>query len=271
MAPNEAQRDLWNAEEQTTTWPRRERITNSVTRPLIELLALQPGERVLDVGCGGGLAALAAATAVTPSGAVTGFDISAPLVRLSTQRAADAEVKHARFVAGDAQVDAPPGAPFDAAMSQFGVMFFADPIAAFTNIRRQLRPGGRMAFACWQSPAKNTWFPGPLFAAHTSPPRPSESGAPPPGPFAFADAAYVKGILEQAGFADIAHQELAQEVDVPENSVYDRQTVLDLRIDPEKREQLWNDLQKLAATLRGPDGLLHLHLGPQLFHARNPA
>jgi ubiquinone/menaquinone biosynthesis C-methylase UbiE len=217
------------------------------------------------------LAALEAAKTVTPSGAVTGFDISVPLVGLATRRAAEAKVEHARFLAGDAQVDNISGGPFDAAMSQFGVMFFSDPMAAFANIRRHLRRGGRMAFACWQETAKNTWFPGPVLARYQPPPVPSAGGGPSPGPFAFADADYVRRVLRLAGFDEIRHEELVREVTVPEDSVADRETIESLRLDAERTALAWSDLHAFAESMRGLDGQLHLRIAPQLFAARNPA
>ena len=268
---NQAQREQWNAESQVRTWPKRERVTRTVTGPLLDMLRLQPGERVLDVGCGGGLAALEAAKTVTPSGTVTGFDISVPLVGLAIRRAAEAKVDHAHFFAGDAQLDDIPGGPFDAAMSQFGVMFFSDPVAAFANIRRHISPGGRMVFACWQVAAKNTWYPGPVLARYQSSPVPTAGAGPSPGPFAFGDADYVRSVLRLAGFDEIRHEESVHEVTVPEDSVSDRETVEALRLDAERTAQAWSDLQAFAASMRGPDGQLHLRIAPQLFAARNPA
>src|SRR5438105_4291389 len=268
-AVNQQQREQWNDENQATLWPKRERITTCVTRPLLDLLSLQPGERVLEIGSGGGLAAIEAANAVAPSGEVVGFDLSAPLANLATKRAAEAGVPNVRFVVGDAQVDDIPGAPFDAVISQFGVMFFADPVAAFANIRRHLRPGGRIAFACWQSADDNPWFPGPILGRYMAPPPPNPGGAPPPGPFAFADTNHVQHVLERAGFDDVARAPFTTDVAVPEDSMFDRET-LDARIDEDKREQAWRDLQQLAASMRRSDGQLELHLAVHFVRARNP-
>jgi SAM-dependent methyltransferase len=269
MAVNQQQREQWNVARQAAEWPKRERITTCVTAPLLELLALQRGERVLEVGCGGGLAAIEAARVVAPSGEVVGFDISAPLAKLATSRATAARTPNVRFLVGDAQVDDIPAAPFDAAMSQFGVMFFADPVAAFANIRRHLRLGGRIAFACWQSAVDNPWFPGPILARYLPPPSPNPTGAPPPGPFAFADPVYTKDVLERAGFESVAFERFATDVAVPEDSLFDRET-LDTRIDEDKREQARRDLKQLASSMRQADGRLRLHLAAQFFSARNP-
>jgi SAM-dependent methyltransferase len=272
MTMNQAQREQWNSDVQVRNWPKRERVTTVITAPLIAMLAPQPGERVLDIGSGGGLAAIEAARAVGATGGVTGFDISAGLVSLATRRAADAAVANVRFVSGDAQVDDMSGGPFDAAMSQLGVMFFADPVAAFRNIRRHLRPGGRMVFACWQSAAKNAWFPVPVMAKYApAPPAPAAGGGPPPGPFAFGDVAYVRGILTRAGFGEVRHEVLEHEVVVPEESMYEREIFDAMRLDGPRAEEAWKDLMAFVAPMRVGDGQVRMRLAPQLFAARSEA
>lgn len=267
---NKQQREQWNDRVQATRWPKRERITTCVTGPLLDWVDLKPGERVLEVGSGGGLAAIEAAKRVAPSGRAVGFDLSGPLVELAKQRAAAAKAANAEFFAGDAQTDDIPGGPFDAVMSQFGVMFFEDPVAAFSNIRRHLRPGGRLTFACWQPAAKNVWFPGPLLAKYMPAPPPNPGGIPAPGPFAFGDPSYPKDVLERAGFEAIERGDFAHETAVRDDSLMDRETVDVMRVDEDKKDAAWREVQQLAESLRGSDGHLHLRLSAHFFSARNP-
>ncbi len=168
----------------------------------LDALALRPGERVLDIGCGCGDTTLEIASRVAPEGEVLGLDISAPMLEVALERAAMAGVTTAGFRQADAQT-VRFDAPFDAAFSRFGVMFFADPIGAFTNIRTALRPGGRLGFVCWRKPSENPWMLVPLEAASRFVPPLPPMDPTEPGPFAFADAARVRSILLAAGFADI--------------------------------------------------------------------
>lgn len=165
-------------------------------------LALKPGERVIDVGCGCGQTTLALAKAVGASGLALGIDISEPMLAVARTRGKGAP--QARFLAADAQTYPFEPATFDALHSRFGVMFFDDPPAAFANLRSALKPGGRLAFLCWRTPPENPIMVAPMAAAQPflPPAEPPVPGA--PGPFAFADPERVRGILTRAGFADIA-------------------------------------------------------------------
>src|SRR3954449_11662253 len=164
-------------------------------------LAPRPGERVLDIGCGGGETALDLVRAVAPDGTVVRIDLSAAVLAFA-QRAAQGR-ERVRFVQADAQVFPFEPASFDAAFSRFGVMFFADPIAAFINIRCSLKPNGRLAFVCWRALEENPLDILPLRAAsaYLPPQPPHDPDA--PGPFAFANPDRVRGILERAGFGEI--------------------------------------------------------------------
>jgi len=186
MTTNEAERRRWNDEYFASLWPKRERLTDQVTGYLFEVLALRPGERVLDVGCGGGKTSIEAARAVGAEGSVVGADVSAPLNRLARQRAEAAGVGNVEFQVVDVQVDPVEGAPFGVAMSQFGVMFFDEPVTAFANIRAHLEPGARLAFACWQSAERNPWFFSTAIAEFLPAPPEPAPGKSPTGPFALA-------------------------------------------------------------------------------------
>ena len=170
-------------------------------RHALAALALHPGECVLDIGCGGGEATLELARAVAPNGTVVGLDLSAAVLAFAHRAAKGCD--RVTFVEADAQVFPFESASFDAAFSRFGVMFFADPIAAFINIRRSLRPKGRLAFICWRALEENPLDILPLRAASAHlPPQPAYDPDA-PGPFAFANPDRVRGILEAAGFEKI--------------------------------------------------------------------
>jgi SAM-dependent methyltransferase len=164
----------------------------------------QPGERVLDVGCGPGATSFAFAAAIGPSGTVTGADISEPMLALLRQRIGERGVRNIIPLLADAQVHAFPPASFDLVISRFGVMFFADPFAAFANLAAALRPGGRLVMAVWAPLADNLhWkIPFEIAVRLLGPPAPSDPRA--PGPLAYSDAGYFRSILERAGLADVA-------------------------------------------------------------------
>ena len=197
---NLAERRRWNDAYFASVWPKREVMTSAVTDILLGHLGLCDGERVLDIGSGGGSTTIAAGHRVEPGGSVVGADISVPLVDLARTRAAEQRATNVSFHVADVQRDTVPGAPFDAAVSQFGVMFFDEPATAFANIRRHLVPGGRLAFGCWQAMEKNPWFVGPAVAAYVPPPPPPAPGKSPTGPFSLSDPDRVREILAEAGW-----------------------------------------------------------------------
>ena len=166
--------------------------------------APQPGERVLDIGCGTGATAIPFAEAVGPGGHVTGVDISEPMLEQCRKNIATAGAGNITLVKADAQVHRFPADSFDLLISRFGVMFFADPAAAFTNLHAGLRQGGRLCIAVWASLAENThWkIPFEIAVKRLGEPKPVDPRE--PGPMAFRDPAYLKDILAKAGFADIS-------------------------------------------------------------------
>ena len=268
---NQAERKRWNDPVWSEFWPKRERFTESVTPLLLRALELKASERVLDIGCGGGPATSAAAAAVGSAGRAVGADISVPLIELARSRVAGAGIKNVSFQVKDVQQDRIEGGPFNVAMSQFGVMFFDEPRTAFANIRGHLVPGGRLAFACWQSTAKNPWFVGPALKDFVpSPPRPAP-GKSPTGPFAFAESDYVRGILHAAGFAEIAVALHDYTIEAPENAIIDDAQLVFLGVPPEKMPQARAAVDKHMTRFRLPSGLCRYPLAVQIFTARNPA
>ncbi len=209
IAPeNQAQQQYWN-EPGGTTWTAWQQRMDTQLAPFgdaaIEAANPQTGERVLDVGCGCGHTTLQIADLVGASGKSIGLDISQPMLARGVERAAASEADNATFVLADAQVAATQdiGGAVDAIVSRFGVMFFADPTAAFTNIGTLLQPDGRMAFVCWQTPKTNSWMSGlgrELASLFPDQP-PMDPTA--PGPFAFADPERVCSILTASGWGDV--------------------------------------------------------------------
>ncbi len=268
---NEAERRRWNDQRWAQAWPKREVLTDAVTAYVLEALAPVPGERVLDVGSGGGRTSVAVAAAVEPGGSVVGADISAPLVALATQRAAQAGASNVSFTVADVQTDPLPGGPFDAAVSQFGVMFFDEPVFAFRNIRAHLRPGGRLVFACWQPLERNQWCAATVLGAFVAPPPEPEPGKSPVGPFTLGDPDHTRSVLDDAGFEAVERSSYEIEVEVPANSVVDD---VQLRLFGVSEEDLADARAAVDANMRQfatKSGLSRIPLAFQLFAAANPA
>ncbi len=205
MASNEQQIEYWNGRAGQRWAAQQERIDwnlAEITEAVIPFARAKPGEHILDIGCGCGTATLMLARAVRPNGSVAGVDISAPMLAVARARAHSGQAD-IPFIEADASAyDFQP--TFDLVFSRFGVMFFADPFAAFANIHKAVAPKGRLAFVCWRSMPENMWAAAPFAAAkHLLPPQ--EAPDPyAPGPFAFADGARLTDILSRAGFHDVA-------------------------------------------------------------------
>ena len=205
--PNAEQIRYWN-EVSAPKWIRFQQAIDEQIGPLgriaMDQAEIGVGERALDVGCGCGHTTLELARRVGPSGLVVGLDVSAPMLTEAKRRTREEGVSNARFWNADAQTHRFSPAEFDVVYSRFGVMFFADPVRAFANLREALRPGGRFAFVCWQSLGRNPWMAVPMGAAAREIPFPPPSGPQAPGPFAFADPDRVRSMLTDAGFAGVA-------------------------------------------------------------------
>ncbi len=179
---------------------------------LMDRASLTAGQRVLDVGCGGGVTTLAAGRAVGPLGSALGLDISPDLIARARQRVEMAGVSNVSFRCADAAGEKPEGRAFDRVISRFGSMFFAEPYAAFGNLHDAIRPGGRLDLAVWAAPRENLWMSAMVAVVrdHIDLPRPEPRA---PGPFAFEDPDYLRDVLETSGFRDITLE--AWSADVP--------------------------------------------------------
>jgi SAM-dependent methyltransferase len=204
---NAAMRRYWN----TVAGPRwvaspgfRERRNQESLALLLARLGLGGGESVLEIGCGTGALTLPLAEAVGEQGRIVAVDISEPMLGAARQKVAEHGLRNVTLLSGDAQVFALEAAAFDLATSRMGVMFFADPAAAFRNIKGALKPGERLVFACWAPLAENRhWLISyDVALQHLGPP--ATPPAHEPGPLAFGDPDYIRGVLTAAGFADIS-------------------------------------------------------------------
>lgn len=206
MPDNAAMGRYWN-EIAGPRWVQRQAIQEARNVEMLEqLLAAtkaEPGERVLDIGCGTGVTTEPFARAVGPTGHVTAADISQPMLDAARQRISASGLANVTLLLADAQVHEFPAGAFDLVTSRLGVMFFADPVAAFRNLHKALRPGGRLCMAVWATVAESTHQHLPLEIAirRLGPPAPQSPHA--PGPNAYGDRDYLRGILDSAGYAGV--------------------------------------------------------------------
>jgi ubiquinone/menaquinone biosynthesis C-methylase UbiE len=173
----------------------------------IELLAPEPGQRVLDIGCGFGDTTERLAQLVAPGGTAIGVDAAPRFIEHARAAAARHGVSNAGFVVADIQT-MEPDEPFDLAFSRFGTMFFANPVAAMRNVNRALAPGGRIAMSVWRRREDNDWLYRAQRIVEAIVSRPEEYDEPTcgPGPFSMADADTTSEVMLRAGFRDVALQ-----------------------------------------------------------------
>jgi SAM-dependent methyltransferase len=205
VAPeNQAQAELWNApvnRRWATEQERLDAVLDQLDDVALPHAALRPGERVVDIGCGCGSSTLRLARLVGPSGSVLGLDLSRIMLERARERARD--LPQVVFEQADASLY-PFAGEADLVYSRVGVMFFGDPEAAFANLRRALRPAGRLCIVTWRSWDENPWYQVPMRAAAAvlAMPEPPPKGA--PGPQQLAEADRLSAVLRAASFTDIA-------------------------------------------------------------------
>ena len=205
---NREQIEIWNGvfgHRWVTHQESLDRIWGPLGDATIERAAVLPGERVLDVGCGCGATALQLTERVGPAGSVIGIDVSGPMLTRAKERAEVLGIANVRFVNADASTFTSDDA-FNLVFSRAGIMFFSDPIGAFSNLRRVLRPGGRLAFVCFRDQGLNPWWTVPLAAVApiARPETPAASDG--PGVFSLADARHLRAVIEESGFVNAAYE-----------------------------------------------------------------
>jgi ubiquinone/menaquinone biosynthesis C-methylase UbiE len=235
-ADNSAQAEYWGGHA-GRRWRDHQDHQDELLQPISDRLtaaaAAKPGERVIDVGCGCGATTIDFAARVSPGGEVLGIDISDLMLARARERAAPD--LPARFIFADATVHELAAGWADLIVSRFGVMFFADPVLAFANLRRGVRPGGRLVFACWREAKQNPWAILPLQAVKKHVPPLPETRPEDPGPFAFASEERVRRILSDAGYADIVMTPHALDLDVALGKGVARAVASALAIGPASR------------------------------------
>jgi len=267
---NAAQAELWNGrggEIWTRLQVRLDRLFAPLTEALLTAADIKPGESLVDIGCGCGDLTLSAAKACGGNGRILALDISTPMLQRAQSREQDCrthapDMARIQWLRSDAMLyEFEPQA--DLVISRFGVMFFADPVQAFRNIKRSLKPHGRLAILCWAALEENPWILNPLQAVRSlielSPPSPGGT----PGPFAFADPKRVLEILNEAGFSNATAKPIecelilghASNLNRPNQSAVDDALILVLESGP------------IAALLRNADEALLFKVREQISQA----
>jgi SAM-dependent methyltransferase len=199
--------DVWTEHADRYDWA-----SSRIWRRLVDAELVGSTDRVLDVGCGTGGPTRDIARVAT-NGEVTGIDLSTRMLELARQRCDDEGLDNVTFVRGDAQVFAFEPQQLDVAMSNFGSMFFSDPVAAFTNIGGGLRRGGTLALLAWRALEDNEWLMSlrrALAVGRELPTPPPDA----PTPFALADPERVRTILQTAGFESVDLEPIDEQIDL---------------------------------------------------------
>jgi ubiquinone/menaquinone biosynthesis C-methylase UbiE len=243
-------------------WVRRQEEQDALLAPVAEVLleraAPRAGEVVLDIGCGWGGTTIALARRVAPGGRVLGVDVSE--LMLARARELVPPGLPIEFVLGDATVYPFEPGKADLLVSRFGIMFFADPVRSFANMRRGLHSGARVAFACWREPRENPWLMLPLQEAYRHVPRLPETGPDDPGAFSFAAESRVRDILERAGFASVQLEPVNLTLDIAVARGLDAAVATATGIGPTSRALDGQPEASQAAAIQSIRAALQRHL-----------
>lgn len=220
--PNSDEIDYWNGQA-GQNWINENQLTDIMYEPFgnkaVERAEPASGEHILDIGCGCGTTTLELAKLVAPGGAITALDVSSVMLDVARKKT-EAAVVPVNFLNADAETCALDPETYDVMFSQFGVMFFANPSAAFANFHRALKPGGRIAFVCWRGPERNPFMMVPFnavrsFMPELAPPNPDA----PASPLSFESKEKVGGLLDEAGFVDVLFEPFETDASMGEGSL----------------------------------------------------
>ncbi len=259
--PNVDQIAFWDGET-GQRWVRHQGMLDAILHPfgvrVMERAGLSPGERVLDVGCGCGQTTVEIAQRLEPQGAVTGVDVSSAMLAQALTRAEGMTGADIAFERADAETHAFADGAFDLVFSRFGTMFFANPDAAFSNLRAALAPGGRVGFVCWQKSEDNPWFMVQIGVAERCGLAIELAGPNDPGPFQLAESGRLQALLEGAGFADIVCEG------------HDQPFIIPVAADLDQAVRFAMEMGPITRVLDGADDAMRSRIGNELTAAFSP-
>lgn len=258
-----AQREQWNKDGAAwRRWnPTLDRWYGEVTRQMLDLAQIQPGQRILDIAAGAGEPAVSAAERVGPGGYVLATDISEGIVELARQVARERGLKQVETRAMDGENLDLPDASFDAVLCRLGLMYMPHPVTALCEWRRALRPGGRVAVVVFSTPDRNSWgaMPASIIRrrAQLPPPVPGQ-----PGPFSLGDAGVLEDAFRQAGFADPEVRAVPVPLRMDSAAEYVRVAreafgafnAMMAHLSPQERESVWNEVEGSMRSFESPGG-----------------
>jgi len=258
-----AQREQWNKDGAAwRRWnPTLDRWYGEVTRQMLDLAQIQPGQRILDVATGAGEPAVSAAERVGPSGYVLATDIAEGIVELALQVARERGLKQIETRAMDGEKLDLPDDSFDAVLCRLGLMYMPNPVTALREWRRALIPGGRVAVVVFSTPDRNSWgaMPASIIRqrAQLPPPVPGQ-----PGPFSLGASGVLEGVFLQAGFADPEIRAVPVPLKMASSAEYVRVAreafgafnAMMAHLSPQERESIWNEVEGSMRSFESPGG-----------------
>ena len=259
----DAQREQWNKDGAAwRRWnPTLDLWYGEVTRQMLDLARIQPGQHILDVATGAGEPAVSAAKRVGPSGYVLATDIAEGIVELALQVARERGLKQIETRAMDGEKLELPDTSFDAVLCRLGLMYMPHPVTALREWRRTLRPGGRVAVVVFSTPDRNSWgaMPASIIRrrAQLPPPFPGQ-----PGPFSLGAPGMLESVFRQAAFADPEVHAVPVPLSTASSADYVRVAreafgafnAMMAHLPPQECDSVWNEVEGSMRIFESPSG-----------------